>query len=114
MISETNLIESIEEVLEKINKERKSMEVDLMEIGDLVEELIHLGNELHMSDIKGRDLIGDYIHDELNNLYYNFPQLEEYVPEIKDFSPLQVIREGVFVNNDEKFDPPYAEKFIGS
>ena len=40
--------------------------------------------------------------------------LREKYPEIKEFSPLQVVREGVFVNDGEKFDPPYAEKFIGS
>ena len=34
--------------------------------------------------------------------------------EIKEFSPLQVIREGVFVRDGEDFYPPYAEKFIGS
>jgi radical SAM-linked protein len=40
--------------------------------------------------------------------------LREKYPEIKEFSPLQVVREGVFVNDGEKFEPPYAEKFIGS
>lgn len=40
--------------------------------------------------------------------------LREKYPEIKEFSPLQVIREGIFVRDGEKFDPPYAEKFIGS
>jgi len=40
--------------------------------------------------------------------------LREKHPEIKDFSPLQVIREGVFVRDGEEFKPPYAEKFIGS
>ncbi|CCU78513.1 FIG017108: hypothetical protein [Halanaerobium saccharolyticum subsp. saccharolyticum DSM 6643] len=40
--------------------------------------------------------------------------LREKYPEIKDFSPLQVIREGVFVRDGEEFKPPYAEKFIGS
>jgi len=40
--------------------------------------------------------------------------LREKFPEIKDFSPLQVIREGVFVRDGEDFYPPYAEKFIGS
>jgi len=40
--------------------------------------------------------------------------LREIYPEIKEFSPLQVIREGIFVRDGDKFDPPYAEKFIGS
>jgi radical SAM-linked protein len=40
--------------------------------------------------------------------------LREMYSEIKEFSPLQVIREGIFVRDGEKFDPPYAEKFIGS
>ena len=40
--------------------------------------------------------------------------LKEKYSEIKDFSPLQVIREGVFVRDGEEFYPPYAEKFIGS
>ncbi|ADO77364.1 TIGR03936 family radical SAM-associated protein [Halanaerobium praevalens] len=35
-------------------------------------------------------------------------------PEIKEFSPLQVIREGVFVKDGEAYLAPYAEKFIGS
>ena len=40
--------------------------------------------------------------------------LRKIHPEIKDYSPLQVIREGVFVKDEENFYPPYAEKFIGS
>lgn len=40
--------------------------------------------------------------------------LKEKYNEVKDFSPLQVIREGVFVRDGEDFKPPYAEKFIGS
>lgn len=40
--------------------------------------------------------------------------LREMFPEVKGFSPLQVIREGVFVRDGEDFYPPYAEKFIGS
>ncbi|TDO83481.1 radical SAM-linked protein [Halanaerobium saccharolyticum] len=40
--------------------------------------------------------------------------LREKHPEIKEFSPLQVVREGVFVKDEEKFKPPYTEKFIGS
>jgi len=40
--------------------------------------------------------------------------LKDKYSEIKDFSPLQVIREGVFVRDGEEFYPPYAEKFIGS
>lgn len=81
-----DLIEEIEDVMKAIHKERKGVIVDLMELGNLVEELIHLGNELHMSDVRGRDLIENYIQDELKNLYYAFQSLEDYVPEIKDFS----------------------------
>jgi radical SAM-linked protein len=40
--------------------------------------------------------------------------LREKFSKVKDFSPLQVIREGVFVRDGEDFYPPYAEKFIGS
>lgn len=40
--------------------------------------------------------------------------LKDRYPEIKDFSPLNVVREGVFVNEEDDFYPPYAEKFIGS
>ena len=40
--------------------------------------------------------------------------LKDKYPEIKEFSPLQVRREGVFVRDGEEFIPPYAEKFIGS
>lgn len=40
--------------------------------------------------------------------------LRKKYPEIKEFSPLQVIREGVFVRDGKEFSPPYAEKFIGS
>jgi len=51
---------------------------------------------------------GNVRPEELNR------SLREKYPEIKDFSPLQVIREGIFVRDGEKFNPPYAEKFIGS
>jgi radical SAM-linked protein len=40
--------------------------------------------------------------------------LKEKFIEVKNFSPLQVIREGVFVRDGKDFRPPYAEKFIGS
>lgn len=40
--------------------------------------------------------------------------LRKKYPEIKEFSPLQVIREGVFVKDGEEYLAPYAEKFIGS
>lgn len=40
--------------------------------------------------------------------------LKAKYPEFKEFSPLRVIREGVFVKDGEKFIAPYAEKFIGS
>jgi radical SAM-linked protein len=40
--------------------------------------------------------------------------LREKFSEVKGFSPLQVIREGVFVRDEADFYPPYAEKFIGS
>lgn len=40
--------------------------------------------------------------------------LRQKYPEIKEFSPLQVVREGVFVRDGKEFYPPYAEKFIGS
>jgi radical SAM-linked protein len=40
--------------------------------------------------------------------------LREKYSEIKEFSPLQVVREGVFVKDEENFKPPYTEKFIGS
>ncbi|WP_245750829.1 TIGR03936 family radical SAM-associated protein [Halanaerobium salsuginis] len=40
--------------------------------------------------------------------------LQNKYPEIKDFSPLQVVREGVYVNTGKEFYPPYAEKIIGS
>lgn len=40
--------------------------------------------------------------------------LRQKYSEIKEFSPLQVIREGVFVKDGEEYIPPYAEKFIGS
>lgn len=51
---------------------------------------------------------GNVRPEELNR------SLREKYPEIKEFSPLQVIREGIFVRDGEKFNPPYAEKFIGS
>ncbi|RCW54926.1 MULTISPECIES: TIGR03936 family radical SAM-associated protein [Halanaerobium] len=40
--------------------------------------------------------------------------LRDKYSKIEEFSPLQVVREGVFVRDGESFDPPYAEKFIGS
>ncbi|MCC3144232.1 TIGR03936 family radical SAM-associated protein [Halanaerobium sp. Z-7514] len=40
--------------------------------------------------------------------------LKARYPEIKEFSPLNVLREGVFVKDEDDFYPPYAEKFIGS
>ena len=40
--------------------------------------------------------------------------LKAKYPEIKEFSPLNVVREGVFVKEEDNFYPPYAEKFIGS
>jgi len=39
--------------------------------------------------------------------------LKERYPDLDEFSPLNVTREGVFVNEDEEYLPPYAEKFIG-
>lgn len=51
---------------------------------------------------------GNLRPEELNRAF------REKFPEIKEFSPLQVIREGVFVNEEKEFLPPYAEKFIGS
>lgn len=40
--------------------------------------------------------------------------LKAKYPDVKEFSPLQVIREGVFVRDGEEFIAPYAEKIIGS
>jgi radical SAM-linked protein len=39
--------------------------------------------------------------------------LRQKYPNINDFSPLRVTREGVFVNEDGEYYPPYAERYIG-
>lgn len=39
--------------------------------------------------------------------------LKERYPDLEEFSPLNVTREGVFVNEDGEYLPPYAEKYIG-